>query len=218
MQPLFADRRDAGRKLAESLLRFANQEPVILGMARGGVVLGGEVGRALKAPLDVLVVRKIGAPRNLEYGVGAVAPLDVEVIDRAALGSLRLTEEDLRPTIERELQEIQRRLEAYRAGMPPLDLHEKTAILVDDGLATGITALAAARYARKLGAARVIFAAPVCSRPGASLLEDEVDEVACLHRPDVFFAVGTWYDDFTQTEDDEVLRILAAARSGGYLG
>lgn len=218
MGPLFAHRRDAGRKLAESLRRFADPKPVVLGMARGGVVLAGEVVAALSAPLDVLVVRKIGAPGNPEYGVGAVAPMDVEVFDDRALQSLGLTPADLQPTVQRELEEIGRRLEAYRAGMPPLDLQGKTAILVDDGLATGITAVAAARYARKLGAASVIFAAPVCSRPGSRLLSEEVDRVACLHTPEIFFAVGMWYEDFTQTEDKEVLDILAAARVGGYLG
>lgn len=208
---------DAGRKLADSLTDYADQNPFVLGMARGGVVLAGEVARKLDAQVDVVVVRKIGAPMNPEYGVGAVAPLDVCVFDNAALSALRLTPADLRPTINRELAEIDRRAEVYRSGRGDLDVSNRTVILVDDGLATGITAVAAARYVKRLGARYVVFAAPVCSGPGAQILEDEVEKVVCLEKPETFFAVGMWYEDFSQVEDEEVLEVLEFAKRGEYL-
>lgn len=218
MGPLFKDRIDAGRQLARQLEAYAGESTVVLGMARGGVILAGEIARGLNAPLDVLVVRKIGAPGNPEYGVGAVAPLDVQVFDDRALNALHVTPDDLMPIVTRELAEIGRRLQAYRGGLPPLSLKGKAAILVDDGLATGITAVAAARYARRLEAERTVFAAPVCSKPGCELVSKEVDEVVCLQIPEMFFAVGMWYEDFTQTEDEQVVRALAQPRIGGYVG
>ena len=217
MGPIFRDRMDAARKLAQPLQKYSGQDPIVLGMARGGVILAKEIAQAIGADLDVLVVRKIGAPSNPEYGVGAVAPNGTAVFDNAALASLHLKSSDLDPALRRETDEIDRRLELYRRGMLPLDLANKTVILVDDGLATGITALAAARYVKSLGARYVVFAAPVCSRPGALMLEEEVDEVVCLELPEVFFAVGMWYADFSQVEDDEVIRAMDFARKHEYL-
>jgi predicted phosphoribosyltransferase len=217
MGPLFRNRIDAARKLAVPLRRFAGLNPIVLGMARGGVVLAGEIAKALGAEADVLVVRKIGAPRNPEYGVGAVAPNGVAVFDNAALASLGLRQEDLDLAVARETAEIDRRLRTYRQGLPPLDVANRTVILVDDGLATGITALAAVRYVKGLGASTVVFAAPVCSRPGALMLKDEVEELVCLESPEVFFAVGMWYDDFSQVEDEEVIRVMEFTRKSEYL-
>ena len=217
MGPIFRNRQDAARKLAQPLLKFAPRDPIVLGMARGGVVLAGEIALALGAEVDILVVRKIGAPRNPEYGVGAVAPNGVTVFDNAALASLGLRPDDLALTVNRETTEIDRRLNLYRHGLLPLEVANRVVILVDDGLATGITALAAARYIKSLGASYVVFAAPVCSRPGASLLEEEVDEVICLDTPEVFFAVGMWYEDFTQVEDEEVMRVMEYARKREFL-
>jgi len=217
MKPIFRDRTDAARRLAGVLNKFGGRDPIVLGMARGGVILARGIAQALGAEMDVLVVRKIGAPRNAEYGVGAVAPDGKPVFDRAALNMLGISEVDLHAAIARERHEIDRRLSAYRRGMLPLDLANRTVILVDDGLATGITALAAARYVKSLGASQVIFAAPVCSQPGARMLEDEVDEVVCLSCPDVFQAVGVWYEDFSQVEDDEVIRAMDFARKREYL-
>lgn len=210
--PLFQDRIDAGKQLAISLMRFAQKDPVILGMARGGVVLAAEIARQLDAQFDVLVVRKIGAPMNPEYGVGAVAPMDVSVFDEDVLRTLHLTDEALRPTVQRELAEVERRVATYRAGMRPLDLANRVVIIVDDGLATGISAVAAARYAKKLGASYLVFAAPVCSRQGSDLVAEEVEEVVCLQTPAAFFAVGAWYDDFSQVEDREIVEITERFR------
>jgi len=217
MGPIFKDRTDAARKLAQPLLKYGEQNPMILGMALGGVILAKEIAQALGADLDVLVVRKIGAPSNPEYGVGAVAPNGVTVFDNAALASLRLKSSDLEPALRTETNEIERRLNLYRRGLLPLDVANRTVILVDDGLATGITALAAARYVKTLGASQVIFAAPVCSRPGALMLEDEVEEVVCLELPEVFFAVGMWYEDFAQVEDDEVMRVMDYSRKHEFI-
>jgi predicted phosphoribosyltransferase len=214
---MFKDRIEAGRRLSEPLLKFAAHDPLVLGMARGGIVLAGEVARELGAELDVLVVRKIGAPSNPEFGVGAVAPLEVTVLDYEAIESLDLSPEDLRPVINRELAEVDRRLRAYRNGLQPLDARNRTVILVDDGLATGITAVAAARYVKKLGASYVIFAAPVCSRPGMGALEREVEEIVCLQSPEMFFAVGLWYEDFSQVEDSDVLEVMSATRKREFM-
>ena len=216
MGPIFKDRMEAGRKMAGALQRFEDRNPIVLGMARGGVVLAAAIAEELHAPLDVLVVRKIGAPGNPEFGVGAVAPQGISVFDDYAMKSLYLRPADLQRSVNQELAEVERRLDLYRSGQAPLDLKGHTAILVDDGLATGITAVAAARYARHLGASYTVFAAPVCSRPGSVLLDPEVDEVLCLETPAMFYAVGMWYEDFSQVEDEQVLQILAMARTKGY--
>lgn len=217
MGPTFKDRVDAARQLATPLMRFSDRNPLVLGMARGGVVLAGEIARAIGADADVLVVRKIGAPNNPEYGIGAVAPGGITVFDNAAIASLGLRVGDLDQNIARETAEIDRRLEIYRHGLDPLDVIDRIVILVDDGLATGITAMAAAKYVKSLGASYVVFAAPVCSKPGAEMLKDEVDEVVCLETPKVFFAVGMWYADFTQVEDSEVMKIMEMGRRKEYL-
>jgi predicted phosphoribosyltransferase len=217
MGPLFRDRIDAARQLSAPLMKFADKQPFVLGMARGGVVVAGEIAQALGAAVDVLVVRKVGAPMNPEYGVGAVAPGGVSVFDHAGLAALGLTPADMQPSVTEEVAEIDRRLALFRRGMLPLELSNRLVILVDDGLATGITALAAARYVKSLGASYVVFAAPVCSRPGIRSIEEEVEEVVCLHAPQMFFAVGLWYEDFSQVEDYEVMRVMEVARRKEFL-
>lgn len=181
------------------------------------MILAAEIANRLDLQLDVLVVRKVGAPSNPEYGVGAVAPMDVTVCDEEVLRSLRLSDEDMRPIFNRELAEVERRLKTYRVGMPALDLANRTVILVDDGLATGITAIAAARYAKKLGAAYLVYAAPVCSKEGSASIAAEVEEVVCLQTPESFFAVGAWYRNFDQVEDQEIIEIMEVARKKEYL-
>lgn len=217
MDQMFVDRIDAGKQLAAHLMRFASRDPVVLGMARGGIILAAEIAKKLDAQLDVAVVRKIGAPMNPEFGVGAVAPLNVSVFDEFALRSLHLTDEDMHPIVQRELDEVDRRLKTYRRGLPGLDLANRVAILVDDGLATGMTAIAAARYAKKLGATYIVFAAPVCSRQGADLVGEEVEEVDCLQTPAAFMAVGAWYDNFDQVEDQEIVQIMEVVKRREYL-
>ncbi|MCT7356273.1 phosphoribosyltransferase family protein [Streptomyces sp. 15-116A] len=208
----FRDRRQAGHELAERLRARQSEgalpDPVVLALPRGGVAVAQEVARALDAPLDVLVVRKIGAPFHEEYGVGAMAGDEVPLFDLDALGRLGLSEEDLAPVVERERTELRRREALYRQGRPAPELEDRTVIVVDDGLATGSTARAALRSVRRQNPARLVFAAPVAAPEGAALMRREADEVVCLSEPAGFMAVGQWYDDFEQLTDDDVLTAL----------
>lgn len=207
---MFADRVDAGERLALALADFAGPDVVVLAIPRGGVIVGEVVARALHAPLDVVIPRKIGAPMNPELGLGAIAP-GVRVLDRRMLEALRVSDEYLEREIEDQESEIERRQQAYREGRSPVDVRGKVAIVVDDGVATGGTAAAALRWARAQDAGRVVLAVPVA--PGASLarLSQEADEVVVLAAPDPFYAVGEWYRRFDQTSDEEVVAALARA-------
>ncbi|WP_039935638.1 phosphoribosyltransferase [Streptomyces viridochromogenes] len=208
----FRDRRQAGGQLAEVLRTRQDEgalpDPLVLALPRGGVAVGREVARVLDAPLDVLVVRKIGAPFQEELGVGAMAGDEVPLLDEDALRHLGIGEAALAPVIERERVELRRREQLYRQGRPALDLRGHTVIVVDDGLATGSTARAALRYVRRQEPGRVVLAAPVCSPEAAALMRTEADEVICLHRPAAFVAVGLWYENFEQLTDRDVLEAL----------
>ncbi|MFC9133169.1 phosphoribosyltransferase [Streptomyces sp. NPDC057099] len=208
----FRDRRQAGRELAEKLRTRqdagALPRPLVLALPRGGVAVASEVATALDAPLDVLVVRKIGAPFQEEYGVGAMAGDEVPLLDEDALRHLGLGVADLAPVIERERAELRRRERLYRQGRPAPDLRGRTVIVVDDGLATGSTARAALRSVRRRAPARLVLAAPVCSPEAAELMRAEADEVLCLHQPAAFMAVGLWYENFDQLTDQDVLEAL----------
>lgn len=209
----FHNRTEAGRELARRLQDggpgAAPAPPaVVLALPRGGVPVAYEVARALDAPLDVLLVRKIGHPFHPEYGLGAVAGDAPPLYDPDALAGAGLTEDDLAPVAERERAELHRREAVYRGGRPAPALAGRWAVVVDDGLATGVTARAALRAARAAGPARLTLAVPVASPDGLGAVRNEADDVTCLHTPEGFGAVGLWYDDFEQLTDADVLELL----------
>ncbi len=182
----------------------------MVGIPRGGVPVAAEVARALDAPLDVAVVCKIGAPRNPEYAIGALAEGGVHVLSEQAVHALGLSEDERAALVARVEDELDQRLRRYRGDRAPIELTGRTVILVDDGLATGRSALAAVRSLRRRGAAQVILAVPVASRQSAQSLSEEADEVVCVEMPADLWAVGYWYRDFSPTTDVEVAALLAA--------
>jgi predicted phosphoribosyltransferase len=208
---IFPNRCAAGRELGAELARLDLERPVVLALPRGGVPVGYEVAHLLGAPLDVLVVRKVGAPGQPEFAIGAVAS-GVTVFDDEMLSMLGIGADYFEAAAQRERLEAQRREAVFREGRPPLDLRDRTAIVVDDGLATGSTMLAAVAVARKLGAAQVIVAVPVGARQACDRLAERADRVVCLTTPEPFGAVGYWYTDFTQTGDAEVRHLLRLAQ------
>jgi predicted phosphoribosyltransferase len=208
-RPRFRDRRDAGRRLAELLEPYRRERPLVLALPRGGVPVAAEVARALGAPLDVVVVRKIGAPQNSEYAIGAVAEGGVHVLGQRVGRAADLSASELEALIARAERELEERLRRYRGAREPADPRGRTVIVVDDGLATGRSALAAVRSVRERGAGRVILAAPVASREAAQLLSEAADEVVCAEIPPELWAVGLWYQDFRPTTDEEVASLLA---------
>jgi len=212
----FTDRRDAGRRLAQAFAGRELERPVVLGLPRGGVPVAAEVARALDAPLDVLVVRKLGLPRQPEVAMGAIGERGARVLNDDVLRYGGVHAKDLEAVERRERAELEARVRRFRGDAPPVDLTGRTAVIVDDGVATGATARVAALVARKLGAASIVVAMPVGAPDSLAELAamPEVDEVVCLSAPPGFMAVGMHYLDFTQTSDAEVQSILDAARSG----
>jgi putative phosphoribosyl transferase len=208
---IFADRADAGTRLAEAL-RHLGPKAIVLAIPRGGVIVGDVVARELGVRLDVVVPRKVGAPGNPELAIGAVAP-GVRVLDPRMIRALGVSERYLEREIESQEAEIERRQRAYRGGRPPQPIPGRVAIVVDDGVATGSTAIAALRWARAQGAERVVLAVPVAPPQTIERLWAEADEVVALETPQPFLAVGEWYRDFDQTTDEQV--VSALARSAG---
>jgi putative phosphoribosyl transferase len=209
---LFEDRVDAGRQLAERLAPYAEERPVVFALPRGGVPVGAEVSRSLGAPLEVIVSRKLGAPGQPEFGIGAVAPSGVRVLNERAVRALGIEEDYLEMISARELAEAERRLKLFRGDRPYPDLERRTAILVDDGLATGVTARAALLALRRMNPRRLVLAVPVCALQTAELLRPEADDLICLLAPANLEAVGLWYRNFEQTSDEEVVRLLEERR------
>lgn len=214
MAQRFADRREAGRLLAEALRR-AGLPPnaIVLGLARGGVIVAAEVARILALPLDVIVVRKLGVPDQPELAFGAIAR-GIRVLNPQVVAELALSQETIDRVARAETAELQRRETAYRAGRPPLDLHNRPVILVDDGLATGASMRAAIEATQTLGASRIIVAVPVAPPGACQELTARYPTLECLalRTPDPFYAVGLWYRTFPHTTDDQVTAALAAVQ------
>ena len=208
---MFRDRRHAGTLLGERVRLLALSDPVVLGLPRGGVVVAAEVARALGAPLDLLVVRKLGAPGNPELGIGAIAEEGVTVFNEGLIARLRVSPAEIEAVAEREHRELVRRTAAYRRGRLPVPLAGRSVVVVDDGLATGYTARAAVAAARARGAAVVVLAVPVAAPETVAEFSSLVERVVCVEVPEFLFAVGAAYADFSQTGDEEVERLLAAA-------
>lgn len=210
----FSNRSEAGRVLAGELQRYAGRNDVlVLALPRGGVPVGYEVARALAAPLDVFLVRKLGVPGHEEYAMGAIAEGGAMVLSREVIEELRISQPALEATVQRERAELERRGQLYRKERAALGVRGKTVILVDDGLATGSSMRAAISALRNLQPARTVVAVPVAARETCDALRAEADEVVCVRTPEPFYAVGLWYVDFSQTADDEVRELLAEART-----
>jgi len=211
--PPFEDRRDAGRRLAGKLSRFTDERPVVFALPRGGVPVGYEISRSLGAPLDVFVSRKLGAPDQPEFGIGAVAAGGVRVLNQDVVRRLGIPDDYIEQITAQETAEVGRRLRYFRGQRPEPEVGGRTSILVDDGLATGVTARAAVESLRRRGPKRLVLAAPVCAAQTAELFESRVDDLVCLECPSDLGAIGFWYRNFEQTSDEEVVELLERARS-----
>jgi predicted phosphoribosyltransferase len=208
----FPNRRQAGRELAGKLLTYSDRSDVIvLALPRGGVPVAYEVARGLKAPLDVWIVRKLGLPGQEELALGAIASGGICILNPDIIRAVRLDQATIENVIEQELQELRRREEQYRGGRPTLDIDNRTVLLIDDGLATGASMLAASRSLRTQNPARIVAAVPAAAPQAIDVLRREVDELVFVIAPYDFKGVGNWYEDFSQTSDEEVQWLLAEA-------
>lgn len=213
---MFADRQDAGRRLAAALTHLARENPVVLALPRGGVPVGYEIAKALNAPLDILLVRKIGAPFQPELAAAAVVDGAEPVLVRneEVIRAYGIDEAWIQAEMKRELREIERRRRLYCGDRPPIEVRGRTVILVDDGIATGTTVRAALRALARLAPARRVLAVPVAPPDTVAALFAEAEEIVALEQPEWMGAVGQFYRDFTQTADEEVIRLLAEASAG----
>ena len=207
----YLDRIDAGWRLGERLRYLDGQDVVVLGLPRGGVPVAAGVAHALRAPLDIIIVRKLGVPHQPEFAMGALGEGGVRIINDEIVAMAGVTPQELAVIEERERTELERRARRFRAGRPPVPVSGRTVVVVDDGIATGSTARAACRVARAHGAARIILAVPVGHSDAITSLRADADEVICLTEPQSLMAIGEWYEDFSQTSDQEVINILADA-------
>lgn len=210
----FFDRQDAGEQLAPLLSAYKkDKNAIVIGLPRGGVETAYAVALALQLPLDIICPRKIGAPMNPEYAIGAITESGQGFFDTRAIDMLGTTKQYIDEAVKKEIQKIQTRLALYRTGMPARNLHSKTVILVDDGLATGATMLAAIKTAKAEQAKKIVVAIPVSPRDTYLRIKNEVDEVQCLSVPDDFYAVGQYYRSFNQTSDEEVIALMKKANA-----
>ncbi len=211
----FLNRKDAGEKLSRALMKYKSENVVVLGIPRGGVVVAAEVAEGLDAPLDVIIPRKIGAPHNPEVAIGAVSQDGTVIKDEAMVQLLGISDSQIQVLAERVSGEITRRVNIYRSGRPGLELKDKTVIVVDDGMATGFTVQAALKSVRNANPRRLVLAVPVAPADTVEMLQEQVDELVCLHTPELFYAVGQFYLDFDQTSDQEVMNLLAEYGKNG---
>jgi putative phosphoribosyl transferase len=210
---IYRDRRDAGRVLAGALSKYQGEPRLlVLALPRGGVPVGYEVARALGAPLDVFVVRKLGVPGQEELAMGALASGGARVLNDEVISALRLSQSTIEAIAGKEQRELARREHLYRGKLPPLDVRKKTVILVDDGLATGSTMRAGVVGLKQLAPQRIVVAVPIAAPETCRELSGEVDEIVCAATPEPLNAVGVWYEDFSQTTDQEVRQLLEARR------
>jgi putative phosphoribosyl transferase len=211
MTTQFKNRSEAGQALATRLTSFTNRTDVlVLALPRGGVPVAAEVAKKLNAPLDVFVVRKLGLPGHPELAMGAIASGGLRVFNGDVINSFRIPDEVVNAVTAEEYAEVQRRERSYRDDLPPPEVECKTVIIVDDGIATGSTMIAAVAALRQLGAGRIVVAAPVIARSTFYLIHNAADEVAAVIAPEEFYGVAQWYEDFSQTSDEEVRQLLAA--------
>ncbi|MCH4903600.1 phosphoribosyltransferase [Cylindrospermopsis raciborskii CHAB3438] len=205
----FHNRIQAGKMLGESLIDYANHENLlVLALPRGGVPVGWEIAKAVNAPLDVCIVRKIGVPGQKELAMGAIGAGGVRVFNHDIIATLGIDRDVIEKVVSQELEELERREQTYRGNAPPIKVENKTVILVDDGIATGATIRAAIAVLKQQKPSKIVVAIPVASASTYRELESEVDEVVCLQTPEFFSAIGLWYEDFSQTSDQEVCEIL----------
>jgi predicted phosphoribosyltransferase len=215
---VFQDRRDAGRELAKKLIKYAGRPDVlVLALPRGGVPVGYEVAQALHAPLDIFVVRKLGLPGREELAMGAIASGGIRVLNEEVVRGLRISPQTIDAVARDEERELARRERLYRGERPPLDVRGRVVILVDDGLATGSTMRAAVAALRQQNPSRIVVAVPVGAAETCREFAEEADETICAKAPEDFHAVGMWYDDFSQTSDEEVHELLELSGKGPVL-
>lgn len=210
----FKNRTEAGQKLIPKLEDYkGNPDAVIIALPRGGVVLGYELAKGLNLPLDLVVPRKIGAPENEEFAIGAIAEDGEAFLDSRIINSYGIQDSYIQGAIEKEKKEAARRLKVYREDLPPRDLKDKICIIVDDGIATGRTLRAAIATVKKEGAKRIVVAVPVSARDSLEKIQEEVNEVVCLHAPLFFGAVGKFYSEFPQNTDQEIIKLMKRSHS-----
>lgn len=210
---IFKDRVDAGEILANTLSKYAAENPLVLGLPRGGVPVAFEVAKALKAPLDVFIVRKLGVPGHEELAMGAIATGDVRVLNESVIEYLHISKEAIATETRKEKEELKRRERVYRSGRDPVNVANRTVLLIDDGIATGSTIKAAIAALKKQKAGKIIVGVPVAPSSTIEELKKEVDDLVCISTPDLFMAISVWYDEFPQTTDEQVRELLKKAET-----